>query len=97
MTTAREITAHLRLLFPQVRLSTAADTGPGSEGLFRVKLPTASASHIGGSHGLETFLGRRLATTTAPEPVKVISRREVRRRDCGRDVEFFIRVGREGR
>jgi hypothetical protein len=91
--TARDITGALRRIFPApVRISARAETGPGSAGLFLVRLPSASASHIGGRGGLGEYLTRRLGASTGGRPVVVTGRREVRRRDCGRDVEFRVRI-----
>lgn len=94
MTTAREITAALRLLYPApVRLSVRAVV-PGK---FRVRMPERPARDLdAGSerYSLASYLGRALSTSTAPVPVTVVGRRVIRRRDCGRDVEFAIRVGR---
>jgi hypothetical protein len=94
MTTARDITAILRLLYPApVRLSVRADTGPGSAGRYLIRLPSSPAASL--EHGLAAYLGRHLATGIAPAEVKVVGKRVIRRRDCGRDVEFTVRVREE--
>lgn len=90
MTIAREITRELRDLFPRpVRLSVRDISLPGATLEFLVRLPSAPANHIGGDHGLQAYLARRLDTR-----VRVLSHRTINRRDCGRDVEFVVSVGR---
>lgn len=89
--TAQDITRAMRVLFPHpVRLSTRDISVTASE--FLLKLPSSPANVFTGSDGwtrLGEFLGRRLGC-----PVTVLSDRNVRRHDCGRDVEFALRVGK---
>jgi len=83
MTTAKDITRVLRVLFPHVLLSTRA-AGPGE---FRVKLPAASANIM--THMVwNGFMTERLGAV-----VTVTATRRFIRRDCGRAVEFTIKVG----
>jgi hypothetical protein len=82
--TARDVTAAMRTLYPApVRLAVRAD----GEGLFLLRLPSAPAYQVGAS--LAGYLGRRLGCQ-----VTVTTRRQIRRRDCGHDVEFAVHVHR---
>lgn len=83
-TTAREITAAVRELFPApVRLSTRAAARPG---YFTVTMPAGPAASLASSWG-EGFMSRRLG-----QRVRVIWTRNIRRRDYGRDTEMTLRV-----
>lgn len=85
LTTARDITAVMRDLYPApVRLSVVA-TSPRA-GYFRLKLPVAPGTRL--SHDwLADYLTRHLGG-----PVSVRSERLIRRRDGGRDVEYILRA-----
>lgn len=91
-TTAREVAAALRVLHPApVRLSVRADRCAPTGSRFCARLPRAAG--IGyrdpaASRWLGAYLVRRLGA-----PVEVLYQREIRRRDCGRDVEYLITVG----
>jgi hypothetical protein len=91
--TARDITAALRVLYPApVRLSVRTDPDAPSMRLgrqFLVRMPSAPASHMGGERGVESWLGRR----SGWPPVRVTEHRVVRRRDCGKDIEFTVVLG----
>jgi hypothetical protein len=83
-TTAADVTAAVRDLFPRpVRLSTRA----AGSGRFAVRLPGTPARSLNCAWG-EGFLGRRLGG-----PVTIVDTREIRRRDCGRDLELTLEVG----
>jgi hypothetical protein len=94
MTTAREITRVMRQLYPSpVRLSVRADTGPGSAGRFLLRVPRACDS--GGMTTrdwpwLADYLARHLGGQVT---VSVTRERFIKRRDCGKDVEFAVRIG----
>jgi hypothetical protein len=85
MTTARDITRVIRTLHPApVRLSVRDITCAGGPG-FLLRLPVAPAT-CHDPAWLEGYLTRHLGCLVT------VSReqREIRRRDCGRDVEFTL-------
>lgn len=89
-TTANDITKAVRILHPvPVRLSVRTDPGPGAHGRFLLRVPTACRFDLA---WLEGFLTRHLGPA-----VTVTGTRTVVRRDCGRDVEYALRVGQTAR
>lgn len=84
---AREITRTLRGIWPTpIRLS-VRDIGikPGVQ--FALRVPSTPGQVSG--EWLDSYLTRYLG-----RPVASIGRRTIRRRDCGRDTELTLRVGR---
>jgi hypothetical protein len=82
---AREVTAALRGLFPNVDMSSRALGG----GRVRVRLPVASANELGigrsGAGHASAWLSRQLAT-----PVQITGGRTYQRRDWGLFAEFTV-------
>ena len=92
-TTARDVTAALRSLWPApVRLSTT-----GNAPTFLVRLPSSPAASwrnaAGSYEWMEGFLSRHLGG----QPVAIHRNRAVRCRDGGHDVEFAVTVGAQQR
>lgn len=92
MTTARDLTMHLRQLWmAPMSLSVRAD--PADPARFYLRVPKAAERGAPPFDRrwpwLEDYLGRRV-----PVPVQVIRERYIRRRDRGQDVEFAIVLGR---
>jgi hypothetical protein len=84
-TTARDVTAAMRVLHPApVRLSVRASETPG---WFRLRVPSACAVGLGGGGWLEGYLSRALGAS-----VSLNGHRSIARRDCGRDVEYIVRI-----
>lgn len=92
--TARDMNKALRELWHRpVRLAVNDVSLPGKTTEFLIKLPSAAAAS--GPHGnglrwtwLEQYLTRHLR-----REVTVTRMRDIRRRDCGTDVEFLAAVG----
>lgn len=85
MMTAREITRAIRVLYP--RPIRVAVRRAGAPGYFRVRLPSGPAASLKSAWG-EGFLTRRLG-----QPARILFTRDIRRRDCGRDVELILLAG----